>query len=453
MQVGFVSRSGTGLATLGLWAGGWLALSMASAVNAAGDYVQLRYFYPSSGLEGVQADGQYSYRTPKFSVSLRAAELSLRTQNVNVSLGSGGYFGYASVQADAERRTAVYTALAGYSSPNPGLFSDATLTYVRADDRRPDQGYSLSSVSLDTRGRFSRDWRWNAGAGWDSTTVNLTPDAPSTNRSLNLGLDGKVSSVSLRARAKLSSAETSPAPGVVTWSGKLDAGAPITQAERLDASVSYNSAQVDSESLTLSSTRFTPLTLSAALTRAASVLGLTLNAEYVFSDALSVAGEYGLSFETPLTQEGSLSLDYRSDVWTLSAGLAADTSPDINSALTFSVSPRLSVGYTAKTFSASLRGNARYSPVAPTTATSSVPPPGPWSYHLDASAQTTGTPLTFALNLKADSAIGTRPLTGEAGLQALYALNDHWTLNASARYRLGTDQPALQGGAGVRYVF
>ncbi|GAA4020891.1 hypothetical protein GCM10022631_38470 [Deinococcus rubellus] len=430
-----------------------LACGAASAVNTAGDYVQFRYFYPSSGFEGVQADGQYSYRTPKFGVSLRAAELSLQTQNVNVSLSSGGYFGYASVNADAERQSATYTALAGYSSPNPGLFSDATLTYVRAEDGRPDQGYSLNSVSLDTRGRFSKDWRWNVGAGYDSTTINLTPDAPSTNRSLSLGLDGKVSSVSLRARAKLSSAETSPAPSVLKWSGKFDAGAPITKAERLDASVSYNSDQVDSESLTLSSTRFTPLTLSAALTRQGGILGLTLNGEYAFSDALSVAGEYGLSFASPLSQEGSLSLDYRSDLWTLSAGLAADTSADINSALTFSVSPRLSVGYTAKTFSASLRGNARYSPVQPTTTTSSTPLPGPWSYHLDASAQTIGSPLTFALNLKADSATGSRPLTGEAGLQALYALSDHWTLNASARYRLGTDQPALQGGAGVRYVF
>ena len=369
-----VRRGSLGLAaTLGL-----LTSSAASAANAAGDYVQLRYFYPSSTLSGVQADGQYSYRTPQFSVSLRATELSLRTQNVNVSLGSGGYFGYASVSADAERKNATYTALAGYSSPNPGLFSDATLTYVRAEDGRPDQGYLLNSVSLDTRGRFSKDWRWNAGAGWDTTTINLTPDAPSTNRSLNLGLDGKVSSVSLRARAKLSSAETGTAPSVVKWSGKLDAGVPITQAERLDASFSYNSSQVDSESLTLSSTRFTPLTLSAALTRADSILGLTLNGEYAFSDALSLAGEYGLGFAAPLSQEGSLSLDYHSDLWTLSAGLAADATSEINSALTFSVSPRLSVGYTAKTYKASLRANARYSPV-PISAASSIrlrPVPG-----------------------------------------------------------------------------
>ena len=267
-------------------------------------------------------------------------------------------------------------------------------------------------------------------------------------------MDGKVSSVTLRARAKLSSADNGSTPSVLKWSGKLDAGAPITPAERLDASVSYNSDQVDSESLTLSSTRFTPLTLSAALTRADSLFGLSLNADYAFSDALSVAGEYSLSFVSPLSQQGSLSLDYRSDVWTLSAGLAADTTAaDATTALTYSISPRLSVGYTAKTFSASLRGNARYSPVVTTTTTPTTAALSPWSYHLDASVQTIGSPLTFAFNLRADSATTSRPLTGELGLQALYSLNDHWALNASARYRLGTDQPSLQGGAGVRYVF
>ena len=430
---------------------GLLACGPASAVNSSGDYVQVRYFYPSSGLEGVQADGQYSYRAPKFSVSVRAAELSLQTQNVNVSLSSGGYFGYASVNANAERQNATYTALAGYSSPNPGFFSDATATYVRAEDRRADQGYVLNSVSLDLRGRFSKDWRWNATGSWDNTVINLTPTAPSTNRSLSVGVDGKVASVTLRARAKLSSADNGPAPSVLKWSGKLDAGAPVTPAERLNASVSYNSDRVDSESLTLSSTRFTPLTLSAALTRADSLFGLSLNAEYAFSEALSVAGEYSLSFVSPLSQQGSLSLNYRSELWTLSAGLAADTTAaDAQTALTYSISPRLSVGYKAKTFSASLRGNARYSPLAPTRHHSRAEPlvVSPRRQRPDHRL-----PLTFAFNLRADSAATSRPLTGELGLQALYTLSDHWALNASARYRLGTSQPSLQGGAGVRYVF
>ncbi|AZI44472.1 hypothetical protein EHF33_16280 (plasmid) [Deinococcus psychrotolerans] len=422
-----------------------LLCSFASAANTSGDYVQFRYFYPSSGLEGGTLDGQYSYRAAAFSVSLRASELSLQRQNANLSLSSGGYFGYASVSREAERQTATYTALAGYSSPNPGLFSDATLTYVRAEDGRPDQGYVLNSVSLDTRGQFSKAWRWSAGGSWDNTKLNLTPDDPGTNRSLNLGLTGKVASVDIRARAKLSSSDTGSAPNALKWSANLDAGVPITSTERLAAALSYNSQQQDSESLTLSSARFTPLSLSAALTRtrADSLFGARLNADYTFSEALSVSGEYGLSFASPLSQDGSLSLDYRSGVWTLGAGLAADSTPDVNNVPTYSVSPRLNVGYAGTAFTASVRGNARYAPAQK----------DPWSYHVDANAQTLGSALTFALNLAADSPSTSRPLTAQIGLQALYALSDHWTLNVSARSRLGTAQPSIQGGLGVRYVF
>lgn len=418
----------------------------------AENHVQVRYFYPSSGLDGVQLDGQYSFRSPKLSFSVRVPVLSARTQNLNLSLSSGGYFGYASVSADAERKSAIYTALAGYSSPNPGLFSDATLTYVRAEDQRPDQGYTLNSFSLDTRGRFSKDWRWTAGAGLDNTQLSAVPQTPSTNRSFSVGLDGKVSSLEVRARAKLSSSDSSSPPNALKWSATLDAAAPLTKTERLAASVSYNSQQEDSESLTLSSTRFAPLNLSAVVARSAGAFSARLNADYALSEALSLAGEYGLGFASPLTQDASLSLDYRSDVWTLSAGLAADTSPSTLGTLTYSVSPRLSVSYVSKTLSASLRGNARYSPVQ-TPAGATTPASNPWSYHLDANAQTIGSPLTFAINLRADSPNSSRPLSAEVGLQALYTLSDHWALNASARYRLGTSQPSLQGGAGVRYVF
>ena len=247
---------------------GLLACGPASAVNSSGDYVQVRYFYPSSGLEGVQADGQYSYRAPKFSVSVRAAELSLQTQNVNVSLSSGGYFGYASVNANAERQNATYTALAGYSSPNPGFFSDATATYVRAEDRRADQGYVLNSVSLDLRGRFSKDWRWNAS--WKLGQHGHQPHP----RPRRAPTAASASGWTARYRASRcvpapNSAAPTTAQRRASSSGRArwTPAAPVTQTERLDASVSYNSDQVDSESLTLSSTRFTPLTLSAALTR------------------------------------------------------------------------------------------------------------------------------------------------------------------------------------------
>ena len=438
---------------------GSLACGAASAANASGDYLQFRYFYPSSGLEGAQLEGQYSDRTPKFSVSLRATELSLQKRNVNVSVSSGGYFGYASANVDRFRQSATYTALAGYSAPTPGFFSDATLTYLRAEDWRPDQGYTLNSFSLDTRGQFSKDWRWNAAGSYDTTGLNLTPDAPASNRSLSLGLDGKWSALDIRARAHLGSSASGSAPSTLSWGATLDASAPITQTETLAANVTYSSPAsagsggTDSESLALSSTRLAPLTLGAALTRSDHTFGARVNAQYAFSDALSLTGEYGLSLTDPLSQDGSLSVDFHNDAWTLSSGLDADLTPDINDALTFSVSPRISLTYTSKTFSASLRGNARYSPLPAATTLTTPTPLGPWSYHLDASAQTQGQPLTFALNLKADSATSSAPATGEAGVQALYALNDHWRLNASARYRALDDQPSVQGGLGVRYDF
>ena len=88
-----------------------------------------------------------------------------------------------------------------------------------------------------------------------------------------------------------------------------------------------------------------------------------------------------------------------------------------------------------------------------TTTSPGSAPPQAWSYHLDASAQTTGTALTWVVGVRADSPTGNKPLSAELSVQALYALSNHWKLSANARYRLGKDLNALQGGIGVRYEF
>ncbi|WP_293912972.1 hypothetical protein, partial [Deinococcus sp.] len=282
---------------------GTLGLLGGSAGAGSGDYVQFRSFAPPLSLDGLQFDGQYSVRTAALNLSLRIPELSLRTQSANLSLSSGGAFGAFSVSRSAARQGGTYTALVGYSAPEPGLFSDATLTYVRAEDWRT-EGYVLNSVSVDARGRFSPSWKWSASGGLDNTRINAAPLDPGTSRSLNFGVQGKVARVDLKARTRLSSSDTGKNPNVLKWTGNLDAAAPITDKERLAGAVSYNSQGKDTESLTLSSTRFSPLTLSAAVSRADSTFSARLSAAYALSEALNLGAEYGLSFTAPLSQDG-----------------------------------------------------------------------------------------------------------------------------------------------------
>jgi hypothetical protein len=431
------------------------ALGLLGGSAGAADYVQFRYFAPPLDLSGVQFDGQYSVRTAALNLSLRVPELSLRTQSASLSLSSGGAFGAFSVSRDTARQGATYTALVGYSAPEPGLFSDATLTYVRAEDWRP-EGYLLNSVSVDARGRFSPSWKWNASGGLDNTKVNAAPNDPGTSRSLNFGVQGKVAKVDLKARARFGSSDTGKNPNTLKWTANVDAAAPITDRERLAGAVSYNSAGKDTESVTLSSTRFAPLTVSASLSRADQTFSARLSAAYAVSEALNLGAEYGLGFTAPLSQDGSVSLDYTRDAWTVSAGVAADTSQDVNDALTYSVSPRVSVSYAGGGFTASLRGNARYSPLPEVAGATTSPgslPPQAWSYHLDASAQTLSGPLIWGVSLSADSPTSKNPLSAEVAVQALYAISEHWKLSANARYRLGKELNSLQGGVGVRYEF
>ena len=436
-----------------------LVLLGGSAGAGRGDYVQFRYFAPPLSLGGLQFDGQYSVRTAALSLSLRVPEVSLRTQSATLSFSSGGAFGAFSALRDTARRGGTYTALVGYSAPEPGLFSDATLTYVRAEDWRP-EGYVLNSVSLDARGRFSPSWKWSASGGLDNTKINAAPTDPGTSRTLNFSVQGKVAKVDLKARARFGSSDTGKNPNTLKWTADLGAAAPINDKERLAGAVSYNSQGKDTESLTLSSTRLAPLTLSAGVSRSDATFSARLSADYAISEALNLGAEYGLGFTSPVSQDGSLSVDFTRDAWTVSAALAADTSQDVNNKLTYSVSPRVSVSYAGQSFSASLRGNARYSPVivveGATTSPGSNPSPT-WSYHLDASAQTTGGALTWVFGVQADSPTSTKPLSAEASVQALYALSEHWKLSANARYRLGKDLSSLQGaaqvGLGVRYEF
>lgn len=419
---------------------GWLALCLLSPARAE-NYFQLRWFGPSSGLNGFELDGRYSVQAAGFNLQLQVPQLSLQTQNATFSAAGGAFFAYANVSADALLGRSTLSALLGYSAPQPGPLSDASFTVTRALDANPASGYALTGLALNARGRLAPGWNWTLDAAQNASLANATPDAPSLNRSLSLGVQGKAGSVDLRARARLSL--DSQTPDVLRWNANLQAGLPLSDTERLEAELEYDRVSRDRERLSLSSTRLDPLTLNASLSRADGLLSASVGADAPIGDSLSLGAQYGLTFSSPLAQNLSLSLNARPAPWTVSAGLTAELNPDASGTPQPALGLTLAAAYSASQLGFQLRGNARYA----------AGQAQPWTYHLDASLASSARPLGWSIGLRADSASSTRPLQASLDGQLLYAVGDHWQLNGSARYRLGSDQPALQFGAGVRYVF
>lgn len=416
-------------------------LGASAAAQSSGNFFQVRFFGPPIGVEGFALDGQFSARTRDFSVSVRVPQFDAFSRSANLAVSAGSFFAVASLAADTSRATETYTGVVGYASADPGWFSDGTLTLVRSIDARPTQGYAVTSAAFDVRGRLGDAWQWGASLALDDTRVNAAPDTPSGSRSLGVNAGGKIDDVDVRLRAKLSS--NVQTPNVLGYNVAAEASVPLGDTETLGASVTFDSVALDTERLTVTSTRVEDVTLTASVERANGSVGARLSAVLGPDDPLSWNAEYGVVFTAPLSQDAAVGVTYRSGAWSVAASATVGLAPDAFEVTRASVGGQVSLGYRSGDVNVSLRGNARYQAGSA----------APWSYRADANVAVGAGPFTWSLTGSLGSATTSLPLTATATLQGLYALTRDVGVSANVRVSNGLSRPSVQFGLGVRYAF
>ncbi|PYE54857.1 hypothetical protein [Deinococcus yavapaiensis] len=418
------------------------ALFAASAgAQSTSNFFQVRFFGPPIGLESVAVDGQLSARMPNFTLNLRVPQFDAYTRSANLTVSVGTFFAVTSFAADTSRATETYTGVLGYTSPDPGFFTDGTLTLVRATDARPTQGYAVTSATLDVRGRLSDVWQWGTTASMDDTRANATPDTLGGSRSLGLSASGKIDEADVRLRAKVTS--NVQTPNTLNYNVAAETRVPLSDTEALGASVSFDSVTLDAERVSLTSTRFDDLSLTASVERSNGAVGARLSGVLGPDAPTSWSAEYGIVFTQPPSQDATIGVNVREGPWSVAASVTGSLAPDAFGSAQPAVGGQASLGFRSGDATLSLRGNARYQAGSAT----------PWSYRADASVSVTSGPLTWSLIGSLGSATTSLPLTATATLQGLYALTSNVGVSANVRVSNGSNRPSVQFGVGVRYAF
>lgn len=419
----------------------------ASAENA----FQVRYFYPSAGLEGLVFDGNYQTRVQKAMLSLSVPELSADKQNFRASYSSGPLYSMVSFDRSWYRQGSGLLALLSYTSPRSGWLTQGNVTYLRNEDERP-LGYIQNNVTLTVGGNVTNDWKWTAGGTYERMWLRSIPDDPTITRSGFVGVNGKADKLTMQSRVQYGLSETATRGNTQQLSATLFGEYVLTEHEKLTTNLFYGRTamsllpdpfQYDSEDLQLSSTRLSNWLLTAKVNRASSTLGARLSAEYRMGGGLRVGAAYGVALTAPTSQFGEFSVAYQKNPWTARGALSVQSTPGAGGTMQLGLMPSLNLNYLAGENSGSLNANASYLPGLAQ----------PWTYHLDGNLKAVRGQWSWIAGVGVDSPNSRQPLTAQVSLQSIYQASEHLGWNTSARYLLDSRGSRTQFGLGVKYVF
>jgi hypothetical protein len=434
---------------------GFSSFVSAQTTPAPSNFFQIRFFYPFPTETGeftsaITLDAAFKQQFEDFTLAFKLTDFNLVRQKA--SLEASGNFGFASLEftggtgSELGSRKNSLLLVGAFLLPKPSegiqYFSDTTLVYYLESDSSAQSGYTVNSFDASVKGNFATNWRWSAGYALSSVFVPVINNS-NLSQSLKAEVRGKLDVLDLSFGSSVRFQEGGPRYDI-----RLEGKYPFLETETLSAQVMWNSSNGDSESLSLASTRFDPLTVSLSLSRGSTAgISLALTGDYELDAKTNLSANYGISFGTSPDHDFGLQFSYREKQWNARAQSSLNFSFDVDKQLWFGrFGIRLQGTYKVAPFNFSTRINLDLRPNQKTfeiNATGS----------LSSSASYSSDPWTISLDL---GLIYNRDLSGTISTSVLYRILPNLSLNFSGNYRR-TLSPAvieqLSFGFGIRYLF
>jgi hypothetical protein len=210
----------------------------------------------------------------------------------------------------------------------------------------------------------------------------------------------------------------------------------------------WNSSNGDSENLSLSSTRFDPLTLSVSVARGGgTAVSLAITGDYELDAKTNFGANYSTSFGDTPAHDFGVQFSYREKQWNARAQSSLNLNFDPDKQLWFGrLGFRLQGAYKIAPFGFSARVNLD---LRPNTKTFALEING----GLNANASYSSDPWTISLDL---GFVYSRGFSGTASTSVLYRILPDLSLNLSGNYRRSLSPVVSEQfsfGLGIRYAF
>jgi len=404
----------------------------------------------SAGLNADIADVQFG---------LTLANVGLDRQDVEFKVTHRNMLGVVSFEntpppfgSDARK-----TNLLALASLQFEALPELSATFVRTT-QGGDNGYGVNALDLELSDRYKEldprvdEFRWRVGYGLETSSFvtegladELTHSVSTRLKAELLSDEGVALSPELKAELSFSTEEeTTRLKQKYDLKTELEATEFETVTAALKVTAETEKALKDTESISVTSSRLEPVTLSASVSRSAKgdeqTFSWSAGADYPFGERLSLGGTYNGSAGATASHSLAVDLTYREQPWSAQASAEAGVQADEEDGFSPSFRLDFSASHRAKeAWSGQVKGNIQYQLERLTGS-------------LDASAEYEAEAFSVSGSggLLYSDALSLR-LSVDGFISVYDALAVH--TNAAYRTSLETGGNALTLGLGVRYTF